>query len=153
MARPYSCNRDAFYYVRSSHGERAVTVAVSAITFTLGQVGPGDPVEVILGNQYSEERADRLRESLGLNRPFFVQYGDYVWRAMRGDLSESYVFRRPVGSIIVSKMWVSAQLGIAASIISVGLGIPLGFFIAHRQGRWQDPATSSTGSHSKRRAM
>ncbi len=116
--------------------------AVSAITFTLGRFGPGDPVVVILGNQYSEERAARLRASLGLDRPFIVQYGDYVWGAMRGDLGESYQFRgRSVGSLIASKMWVSAQLGIAASVISIGVGLPLGFVIAHRQGRWQDPAT------------
>ena len=51
---------------------------------------------------------------------------------------------RPVTSIIGSKIWVSAQLGIAASIIMVGVGLPLGFFVAHKQGSWQDPATVAT---------
>ena len=68
-------------------------LAVSLVTFALGRFGPGDPVQVILGARYEEETANRLREQLGLNRPFFVQYGDYVWKAMRGDLGESIRFR------------------------------------------------------------
>ena len=72
-------------------------LAVSLVTFALGRFGPGDPVQVILGARYEEETADRLREQLGLNRPFFVQYGDYVWKAMRGDLGESIRFPGPRG--------------------------------------------------------
>ncbi len=115
-------------------------VAVSLITFTLGTVGPGDPVRVMMGNNYKEAAAERIREEFGLNRPFFVQYGDYVWGFARGDFGESFRFRgQPVRDIIVPKMWVSAQLSIAAMIISLGVGLPLGFYIAHKQGNWQDP--------------
>lgn len=116
--------------------------AVSMVTFTLGRFGPGDPVAVILGARYEEKTAERLRESLGLNRPFFVQYGDYMWGAIRGDFGESIRYRgRSVSSLLAAKMWVSFQVSAAAMIVSVGLGLPLGFWVAHKQGRWQDPAT------------
>lgn len=118
--------------------------AVSIITFTLGTYGPGDPVVVALGNRYEEEKAERLRYELGLDRPFFVQYGEYMWGFLQGDFGDSLVFRgRPVRELIVPKMWVSARLAFAALIVSVGIGVPMGFWIAHRQGRWEDPTAVS----------
>ena len=59
-------------------------VAVSLITFTLGHYGPGDPVRVMMGNKYNHEAAERIRDELGLNRPFFVQYGDYMYGFFQG---------------------------------------------------------------------
>ena len=54
-------------------------LAVSIVTFTLGRVAPGDPVRVMMGGKYNEATAANIREEFGLNRPFFVQYGDYMW--------------------------------------------------------------------------
>ena len=117
-------------------------VAVSLITFSLGHYGPGDPVRVMMGNKYDPVAAERIRDELGLNRPFFVQYADYMYGFFQGDFGESLRFLgQPVRDIIVPKMWVSAQLAIAASIVSLSIGLPLGFFIAHKQGRWQDPTS------------
>ena len=114
--------------------------AISLITYSLGFFGPGDPVRVMLGNRYDEQVAARIRRDLGLDRPFFVQYVDYVQGFVRGDFGESFRYRgQPVRGLILRKMWVSAQLSFAALLISVGLGLPLGFYIAHRQGRWHDP--------------
>ena len=116
-------------------------LAVSMVTFTLGRFGPGDPVVTMLGPRYEEELASRLRHQLGLDRPYFVQYGDYMWGFIRGDFGESFLQRgRAVRDLIGPKMWVSAQLASAALLVSVSIGLPLGFWIAHRQGRWEDPA-------------
>ncbi|MCH7624915.1 MAG: ABC transporter permease [Chloroflexi bacterium] len=117
-------------------------LAASMVTFTLGRFGPGDPVEVILGVRYDEVAADNIREQLGLNRPFAVQYGTYVWGALHGDFGESYRHRgRSVLSLLAPKIWVSFQVNLVALIVSLGIGLPLGFWIAHRQGRWEDPAS------------
>ncbi|HJO59626.1 MAG TPA: ABC transporter permease, partial [SAR202 cluster bacterium] len=62
----------------------ALLLMVSAVTFVLGTYGPGDPVRVMLGTKYGEETADRLRSSLGLDRPVIVQYADYISGAIRG---------------------------------------------------------------------
>lgn len=116
---------------------------VSVVTFGLFRVVPGDPVTVMLGQRYTDERAVRLRQTLGLDRPIAVQYGDYMWRVVRyGDFGESFRFPgRQVRDLIATKLWVTARLNLAALVVSLGLGLPLGFFIAHKQGQWIDPAT------------
>ena len=117
-------------------------LAVSIVTFTLGRVAPGDPVRVMMGAKYNEATAANIREEFGLNRPFLVQYGDYMWGVMRGDFGDSFRYRgRPVRDLVLQKMWVSAQLSFAAMAVSLSLSLPLGFFIAHKQGQWMDPAT------------
>ena len=116
-------------------------VIVSLFVFVLGQYGPGDPVEVRLGQHYTPERAERLRERLGLNDQFFVQYGRYVGNAVRGDFGESFKYPgRTVAELLGPKLWVSGQLFIAAFAITVVVGVPLGFYSALKQGRWVDPA-------------
>lgn len=116
--------------------------AISLITFVMGRIAPGDPVEIMLGNRYDARVASVLREQLGLDRPMLVQYGDYMWKAIHGDFGESFRFRgRAVGELLGPKMWVSFQVNLMAMIASVSVGVPLGFFIARRQGRWQDPFT------------
>ena len=119
----------------------ALLLMVSAVTFVLGTYGPGDPVRGMLGTTYEEETADRLRSSLGLDRPIVVQYLDYVSGAIRGDFGESLRYRgRSVGSLLASKMWVSFQVNMAAMLVSLTIGLPLGFWIARHQGTWIDPA-------------
>ena len=117
---------------------------VSLVTFTLGFYGPGDPARVRLGPRATPEAVETLRHQMGLDRPFAVQYGDYVWSAVRGDLGESYSFDgRTVSEVIGRKVWISAQLGAAAMLVAVSIGIPLGLLAAYRQGTWVDTALVS----------
>jgi ABC-type dipeptide/oligopeptide/nickel transport system permease component len=107
----------------------------------MGQYGPGDPVEVQLGQNYSEERAQRIREAKGLNDPFIVQYFRYVKNAIKGDFGESYKYpNKTVSELLKPKLVVSAKLFLASIFITVLLGIPLGFFSALKQGSWVDPS-------------
>ena len=116
-------------------------IAVTLITFTLGFYGPGDPAEVRLGAKATPESVERLRIQMGLDRPFVTQYTDYVWNALQGDFGESYSLAdRQVTEIIGRKVWISAQLGMAALALAVMIGIPLGLLAAYHQGTWMDTA-------------
>lgn len=115
---------------------------VTFVTFALGRFGPGDPVEILMGQYSNPEVVERIRTQQGLDASIFVQYTRYLQQVSRGDFGESYKYRgRTVGELIKKRMGVSAQLNLAALIISVGLGIPLGLFAALRQGTWLDTAT------------
>ena len=118
-----------------------ILFTVSFVTFVLGRYGPGDPVQVLMGQHSNPETVERIREQRGLNDNIFVQYGRYVSNVARGDFGESYKYRgRTVTELLKPKMWVSAQLNIAAMILSVGLGIPIGLFAALKQGSLWDTA-------------
>lgn len=116
-------------------------IAVSLFVFVLGRYGPGDPIEVRLGQHYTPEAAERLRTQFGLDDPVPVQYGRYVWNALKGDFGKSYRYQgKTVSSLLGPKMWVSAQLFSGAMLITVVFGVPIGFLAALKQGTWLDPA-------------
>ena len=95
----------------------------------------------MLGPRYEPELADRLRKSLGLDRSPPRQYFDYMSGVVRGDFGESFRFRgRSVRSLLARKIWVSFQVNIVALIAGLSVALPLGFWIAHKQGTWTDPA-------------
>ena len=121
-----------------------ILLIVSFVTFVLGRYGPGDPVQVLMGQHSNPAVVERIREQRGLNDPIVVQYVRYVRNVTRGDFGESFKYRgRTVAELLKAKMWVSAQLNVAALTISVGLGIPIGLFSALRQGSWWDTAAVS----------
>lgn len=116
-----------------------ILLVVSFVTFVLGRYGPGDPVEVLMGQYSNPETVQRIRDQRGLNDPILVQYGRYLWAVGHGDFGESFKYRgRSVRDLLKKRMWVSAQLNIAALAISVSLGIPIGLFAALKQGSWLD---------------
>lgn len=111
------------------------------VTFALGRFGPGDPVEILLGQHFSEEVAQRIRAVQGLDDDIATQYVRYLGNVLQGDFGESYQYRgRSVTELLKNRIWVSAQLNLAALIISVSLGISAGLFAALRQGTWWDSA-------------
>lgn len=127
------------YVVRRLLWLPILLVAISMITFALGLYGPGDPVLVMLGQHANPEAAARVRHELGLDRPFLVQYADYVWKALHGDFGESLKYRgQPVGRLIAQRLWVSAQLNMAVLAIGIAVGIPLGIIAALRRNTWLD---------------
>lgn len=116
-----------------------ILLIVSFITFVMGRFGPGDPVQILMGQHSDPQVVERIREQRGLNDNVFVQYGRYLRDVTRGDFGESFKYRgRSVGELLKKKMWVSAQLNIAALIISVSIGVFVGLFAAMRQGTWVD---------------
>ena len=115
---------------------------VTFVTFALGRFGPGDPVEILMGQYSNPEVVQRIREQKGLDDNIFSQYGRYIRDMSRGDFGESFKYRgRSVGELLKKRMWVSGQLAFAALVISIGLGIPAGVFAALKQGTWWDTVT------------
>mgnify|MGYP002842248813 CR=1 FL=1 len=132
----------ATYIVRRLAWLPVILLIVSFITFALGRYGPGDPVEVLMGQYADETAVERIREQRGFNDPVVVQYGRYLANVLQGDFGESFKYRgRTVSELLRKKMWVSAQLNIAALLLSVSVGVPLGLFAAHRQGTGWDTGT------------
>ena len=132
------------YVIRRLAWTPVLLLIVALITFLLGTYGPGDPVEVLQGQYNNPEVVERIRQQRGLDRNVFVQYGVYIKNLARGDLGESFKYRdRTVAELIGKRIWVSAQLGLAASIIALALGIPLGVYTAMKQGTWLDVTTVS----------
>jgi ABC-type dipeptide/oligopeptide/nickel transport system permease component len=121
-------------------------VIVTFVTFALGRFGPGDPVEIIQGQYSNPEVVQRIREQRGLDDNVAVQYVKYLRDVLHGDFGESFKYRgRTVGELIKKRIGVSAQLGLAALIISVGMGIPIGLFSALKQGTaWDTVAVTAT---------
>lgn len=119
---------------------------VSFITFALGQFGPGDPVQILLGQYADPETVQRIREQRGLDDNIAIQYARYMGNALRGDFGESFQYRgRSVSELLIKRIPISAQLNLAALIISVGLGIPIGLFSALRQGTpWDTSSVAMT---------
>ena len=109
--------------------------------FVMGEFAPGDPIEVALGQSYTEARAERLRENRGLNQPVPVRFIKYIGNAIKLDFGES--FSRPdrsVWELLAPKLKVSGQLFLAGISISIIFGLPLGYYAASKQGQWIDPA-------------
>ena len=115
-------------------------ISVAFITFILGRFGPGDPVEIMMGTKYDPVVAERIRIEMGLDKPILNQFGAYLNDVIRGDFGESLRYRgRSVSELIAPKLLVSAKLSLVALLISVTIGLPLGFMVAHKQGTWIDP--------------
>jgi ABC-type dipeptide/oligopeptide/nickel transport system permease component len=119
-----------------------VLLALAAFfVFFMGTCAPGDPAELRLGNRATPERIDRERERLGLDRPLLFQYAKYVNGVLKGDFGDSYHYQgRKVLEILAPRLWVSVQLNIAALIVAVAIGLPLGFYAAKKQGTARDPS-------------
>jgi peptide/nickel transport system permease protein len=116
-------------------------LAVSVITFALGLYGPGDPVQVLMGQHSDPETLARLRAEMGLDRPFADQFGLYIAHALQGDFGESYKYRgQPVGPLILDRIWVSVQLGLVAVVMAIVVGVPVGILAALKAGTWADRA-------------
>jgi len=114
-------------------------LAVSLTTYALGIYGPGDPVEVLMGQHRDPEVVARIRHERGYDLPFPQQYARYVGRLLRGDLGESIKYRgQPVGRLIQKRIWVSVQLNLVAIALGVALGLPVGITAALFQGSWLD---------------
>jgi len=110
-----------------------VLIGISVVTFGLAYVLPADPARMYAGPNATVETVNMIRHQLGLDRPFYEQYGRYVWRALHGDLGYSYHFKMPVWDAIASRLPYTIQLTLAGILVELVVGIPIGCVSALKQ--------------------
>lgn len=118
---------------------------VSMLTFTLVFAGPTDPARKLVGDKATGVSIEHIRQQYGLDRPLPVQYVAYIGRLLRGDLGESYYYRRPVAEALFSRLPATALLAVSIMFISCLVGIPLGVLAALHQNSWIDRLTMVLG--------
>jgi len=107
---------------------------VLVVAFLLLNVAPGDPVAEMVGERADSATIARLRAELRLDDPLLVQFGHYLWGAVRGDLGRSYITQRPVLGDLIERFPKTLQLAAAAMVLAATCGITLGVIAAVRQG-------------------
>lgn len=118
------------YIVKKALTLAGTLLLVSFIAFLLFQIVPGDPVTSMLGTEYSEERAESLREELGINKPVIVRYVNWLTDFVKSDFGISYKYKMPVSRLISDKMPVTMYLAVITLIVIVIISVPLGVFMA-----------------------
>ena len=116
-------------------------LVLSFLVFGLVRMIPGDPVSAIAGQDATQEILDEMRQALGLNKPFLVQYGSYLEGLVQGDLGMSLRSRQPVWSEIRQRLPATVELAGAGMLISLFGGIGLGILAALKPGNWTDAST------------
>lgn len=111
---------------------------VATAVFLLLHVTPGDPVDVLLGPDATPERAEEVRQQMGLDKPLPVQWVLWFGRVIQGDLGDSIFLQRPVAQAIWERAEPTLMLTLLAFIIATALGLTLGILAATHQGSWMD---------------
>src|SRR6202040_3698886 len=103
-----------------------VMAIVALLVFSLLYIAPGDPAAVIAGDQASPADVERIRQSLGLDRPFLVQFGTWAWRILHGDLGTSIFTNLPVASLIAQRIEPTLSLMAITLVFAVCVAVPMG---------------------------
>jgi len=136
------------YFIRRLWQFIPTILGVTLIVFLLLNVLPGNAALTALAEgdrgldtKYVEE----MKKLWGLDKPLHERYFDYMLKLAQGDLGRSFLRRDPVSGLVLERVGPTLKLAVAAMFIALGLGIPLGFFSALRQGSWLD-TTSMIGA-------
>jgi len=110
-----------------------VVWGVVTVVFLLRFITPGDPVTFIAPLDASQELRRQIAAELGLNRPIYVQYLDYLWGLVWGDMGYSYISNTEAGARVFARLPATIELAVAATVVAVVLSIPLGVVSATRR--------------------
>lgn len=117
-----------------------VILVTSLLIFWAMSLTGGDPALMILGDNATPAQIEELREEMGLNDPFIVQYANYMKGMFTGDMGKSYITNKDVFQTFMEKLPNTLMLGGAAVLIAVIVSIPLGVYTALNQNTWKDTA-------------
>lgn len=111
-----------------------VMLGVSFVVFMIIHLVPGDPVRIMLGLQADQAKVEEIRHLMGFDRPLLVQYGDWLWSALRGDLGESFITGNSVAQAVGERLPATLSLALAALVIALVIALPAGTISAMRPG-------------------
>jgi peptide/nickel transport system permease protein len=115
-----------------------VMLVVAFFVFSLLYLAPGDPAAIIAGDQATPADVERIRASLGLDRPFLVRFFEWLWQIMHGDLGTSIFTNLPVSHMIAQRVEPTLSLMVLTITFSIIFAIPLGVLAAWKHGSWID---------------
>ena len=111
-----------------------VMAIVALFVFSLLYIAPGDPAAIIAGDQASPADVERIRQSLGLDRPFLVRFGEWLWHVLQGDLGQSIFTNLPVTHMIAQRVEPTVSLMLLTLVFSIIVAVPMGVVAAWKQG-------------------
>jgi peptide/nickel transport system permease protein len=109
-----------------------VLLVVGIIVFSLLHLAPGDPASMMLGREATPEQKDALREQLGLNEPFAVQFVDWFWGVLRLDFGDSLFIGKPVTEALLDRVQPTGLLALYSLVLTIVIAIPAGVLAATR---------------------
>lgn len=128
------------YIVRRVLATIPVMAIVALFVFSLLYLAPGDPAAVIAGDQATPADVERIRASLGLDRPYLVRFGEWAWRILQGDLGVSIFTNLPVTRMIAQRIEPTVSLMIVTLFLAILIAVPMGVVAAWKAGSWIDRA-------------
>jgi len=126
------------YILRRILSTLPVMGIVALFVFSLLYIAPGDPAAVIAGDQASPADVERIRQSLGLDRPFLIQFGSWLWNILHGDLGTSIFTNLPVAKMIAQRIEPTFSLMAITLVLTILVAVPLGVVAAWKAGSWVD---------------
>jgi peptide/nickel transport system permease protein len=128
------------YIVRRVLATIPVMAVVALFVFSLLYIAPGDPAAVIAGDQATPEDVERIRASLGLDRPYLVRFADWLWDILNGNLGTSIFTNLPVSTMIAQRIEPTLSLMVVTILLAVSVAVPMGVVAAWKQGTMADRA-------------
>ncbi|CAB4664957.1 MAG: ABC transporter permease subunit [Actinobacteria bacterium] len=115
-----------------------VLFGISVFVFTIVHLIPGEPADVLLGQNATPARVAILNHKLGIDRPIVIQYLNFVWDAMHFSLGTSFYNKESVASLIIARLPATAMLLSGGVILSILIALPLSILAASKRGAWRD---------------
>ena len=128
------------YILRRLLASLPVIFMVGVITFSILHIAPGDPAVLMAGEEATPEDVEKMRQALGFDRPFYVQFGVWVGNLLRGDLGTSIFSKHSIASLMAPRLQPTLSLGLIAIVLSVLIGVPMGVVAAAYVGSVTDRA-------------
>jgi len=126
------------YLLRRVLASVPVMGVVALFVFLLLRLTPGDPAAILAGDNATPEQLDRIRTSLGLNQPLYVQFVAWINQLLHGDLGVSLISNVPVLKMIGQRVEPSLSVALATIILAIIVAVPLGVIAAWKHGTWID---------------